>query len=817
MTELLLKTLGIRANEAGDLARTTVELHGLHPGYLLLGAVLLGLLVWFMYRRAAEDLPRWRQVSLTVLRALFLVLILGLLLRPVLKVTFESGIRRTVLLLFDTSASMSEIRDQRSTEPDLKRAALVAGELDPTKGLEQELPTASAGIREVPRVELVKSALKNPKLALLPALAKDFDLAAYSFDRSLAEVPGASFTAAIDEKGQVVGGGAPALKLDWVDRLRATGEGSAVGDAVRDVISRKRGQALAGVVLVTDGANNAGTQPLDAAALAKQDGVPLFVYGVGITSPRDVIVSTILAQEVAFAKDEVPVTVRVRTMGMAGQSAMLTVQMGSEKAEKNVEFNADGETLVGVSLTPKDPGEFEITASVEPRADEVMKENNVAQAQRIRVIDGKMKVLMVEQTPRWEFKYIQAALMRDRRIDFKCVLLEGDEDLSDQTDSPYLREFPKKKEDLFKYDLLIIGDVPPATFTPQQTEAIAEFVSKFGGAMVMLAGKRHAPSAFRGSMIEKMLPVELESSDLSNPATANKPVKVELTPSGKSQPMLRLAPSEPESAALWGRMPPLFWIAKVARARPAADVLVVDPDPAKSTRYGKMPVVAKQQYGLGQVLYIGTDNLWRWRKNVGDRFHSALWGQIAQHLALPHLLGASKRTQLSSDQRNYTTGSKVTVIARLYSESFDPMTDPAVRATYVETSNGSAPRELILRQVPNHPALYKGELVAPGAGLYRVSVDHDKGAQLEFAVADPKRELTESAMNEKLLQQMAEASGGQFYREETLYRLPGAMPGKQERKQTTMEAELWSSPIYFALLMLVVTCEWVLRKMSQLK
>ena len=58
-----------------------------------------------------------------------------------------------------------------------------------------------------------------------------------------------------------------------------------------------------------------------------------------------------------------------------------------------------------------------------------MKDNN-SRAQRLKVIDAKIKVLLVDQSPRWEFRYLQAMLLRDRRVDLKCFLVEGDKAIS---------------------------------------------------------------------------------------------------------------------------------------------------------------------------------------------------------------------------------------------------------------------------------------------------------------------------------------------------------------------------------------------------
>jgi hypothetical protein len=280
--------------------------------------------------------------------------------------------------------------------------------------------------------------------------------------------------------------------------------------------------------------------------------------------------------------------------------------------------------------------------------------------------------------------------------------------------------------------------------------------------------------------------------------------------------MLRVAETETDSAARWAQLPPVYWIQKVARAKPAAEVLAVDPDPTKGSRYGKMPVIALQQYGLGQVLYVGTDNLWRFRKNVADRYHAALWGQMVQRMALPHLLGAARRTQLSSDQKTYPTGSRVGIYARLFTETYEPFKEPVVRGSYA-ASGTNDPREVILRPVPGQPGMYRGEFTAERPGTYQLNVEHDQATKLEFSIVAPNVELAEPAMNKALLEEMAKASGGAFFREEDLHTLRSKLGPSTERIESTLEVELWSSPFYFLLLLIPVTAEWVMRKMSQLK
>ena len=788
--------------------------------FLGMGFVALAVLLY----RAQRDVPTVRKYVAAGLRALFLLMVLALLLRPALRFNLEGTMRRGLIFLSDDSSSM-KIPDPRTDDADRARAAIALGQLDPLKGLDQPQPPRAAEPVAVPRVDLLKSVLKNEKLNLLPRLGGEWDVRPFAFAGAARELASAEAPGPASPHAQ------------WADRLKGEGAATALGDALREVLARTRGQPLAGIVLATDGANNSGnTAPLAAAEMAQRQGVPLYVYGVGIASPKDVIVANIFAQDVAFLDDSVAVAVRVRSSGMDGAAGRVVLKLGEQTvATEEVRF-AGGEQLVPLKFTPKKAGDFRLSASIDPANDEVVKDNN-AQSQPIRVIDAKIKVLLVEQSPRWEFKYLQALLLRDRRVQLKCVLIEGDPEIASAPDSPYLARFPTSKEELYKFDLIIFGDVDVRNFAAGQVEALNEFVSKLGGGFLMIAGRSHAPWTYKGSPIEKMLPIEVEAPKSGGAAAGgaskgelnDRPIKLELTPAGRRSMTMRLADTEDESARLWASLPPIYWDAAVVRPKPAAEVLLVDPDPGRATRFGKMPVIAIQQYGVGQVCYVGTDNTWRWRRNVGDVYHAMLWGQIVQRLSLPHLLGESKRVQLTADKRNYSSGEKVTIYARLFTDSYEPLVEPSAKGWYAlrpgtaaTTQNGNGngnglKHGVALRPVPDQPGMYRGEFTAPAPGEYGFALERDEKVVLDLSIADPKLELGETAMNEALLRQMASTSGGAFFREEDLYKLPDAIRLKTESVKSTLDVEIWSSPAYFLVLLGLVTSEWILRKTMQLK
>ena len=823
MTEFLLKLCGVKVEGASRVSGAEfVFRNHAWMGWVLGLGLVLALLAWYSYwRDAAGIVGRAQRRVLTALRMLFFALLLLLLLRPVIAFTVESAIRRSLLTLVDASGSM-KIQDPRFDPSDLKRSAIAKGLLDPRKGLEQPLdPAMAAEVKLLPRVEVMRSMLKNEKLGLWPALQKDLDLGAFFFGQTLTEAGTISGPATAAPGAAAT----PASPTAWLDALDPKATATALGDAVRELLNRKRGQALAGIFLATDGASNYGAPALESARLARQEGVPLFIYGVGILSPRDIIVASLLTQDVAFVKDELPVTVRVRGQGLKGEQAKLIVKLiptkggeGLVVAEKELTFADDEDLVVSVPFTPKEMGEYELRASVEPRNDEASKDNNTV-AQRLRVIDSKVKVLYVESTPRWEFRYLQNTLLRDRRLETKYVLLEGDPAIAEGEQSPYLAKVPPMKDDLFKFDLIIIGDVAAKEFSAEQLGAFEEFVQKFGGSMLFIAGPRANPTGYGGSALERLLPVELDPAAGQQASTPSVGIVAELTPQGRANPLLKLTASDSENLEAWRKFGKLYWAAKVLRAKPAAQVLLVDADGSRANRHGKQVLAAFQQYGLGQVFYLGTDNTWRWRKNESERNHTLLWGQLAQKLGLHHLLGGSKRTQLTVDKQNYTTGERVSVYARLYGTDYSAVRQPTAEAGYTVRVAGTAgPRQdVVLRAVPDQAGMYRADFVALSPGVHQFSVKNDPGTVLEFNVTEPKYESGETAMNEPLLRQMAEASGGAYFREENLWQLPETIAKKAERITTTVDGELWTSPLYFALLLLVGSAEWLLRKRWHLK
>ena len=815
MNDWILKLTGETVEAGSEVVGSQLEFHGgMEWIWIALLAAAFAMVIWISYRWLPAELSSGRKATLIILRVAFLVLLLGVLLRPVLTLSLERKIRQTLLVLVDSSRSMA-IADPRVTSEDIKRAAIAKGHLDARKGLDQELEEGRAEeFKVLARTNVLQSVLSDETLNLLPELSEKFDLVTFTFGLGgqVRELQRA-------HREQEKDPSAPSAKLTlkdfpWIDELGAVHSATAMGDSLRETLNRKRGQSLAGIWMISDGAHNTGVQPRTVGSELSNAGVPLYFYGVGITSPRDIIITEMDAPPAAFLEDELLVRVRVRSQGLAGENGQLILTLNGEKvAEETVAFGPDGEQQIPLRFKTNISGEFELKASMAARDDETDSNNNEA-ARRLRIVDEKIKVLFVEQSPRWDFRYLHAVLTRDRRVQAKTLLLEGDPALAREENTPYLESFPENKKDLFEYDVVVLGDVDPKRLTVTQMENLNEFVSRFGGAFVMIAGRKFSPHAYLDTPVADMLPVEFEKGTDGSGAEiiADKPIRVQLTALGKVDPMLNLVGEDEASITLWDDLPPIYWVAQVD-SKPGAEVLMVDPN--QETNHGKLPIIARHRYGLGQVLYVGTDNTWRWRRNVGDLYYTRFWGQISQRMAQQRFIGADKRTQISLNSQNYMTGDRIRAYARLYQEGYEPFDDEEVSGVY-SSADGSQ-SEVMLKVVEGQPGLFFGEFIAPAAGQYQFHLEPSPETKRDFTVAEASLEMAETAMNANLMEDLATMTKGRFFREEDLHELAGAIKADRVGVQSRMEVELWATPLYFILILLMVTVEWVVRKFSYLK
>jgi uncharacterized membrane protein len=241
-----------------------------------------------------------------------------------------------------------------------------------------------------------------------------------------------------------------------------------------------------------------------------------------------------------------------------------------------------------------------------------------------------IRVLYIEQTPRWEYRFLRGLLEREAaRIELRVLLLDADRD-SAQQDRLALTGFPDRKE-LSPSHVVILGDVDPKhpAFTAEHQKTLTSFVRIRGGGLLVIAGRLHGPQALKGTPLEPVLPVVLE---MSGKKTEQKEgFRLSWTSDGRKHPLFQLGKDEKASQDLWDQLPEIYGVVEGIRARDGAKILAVHP-PVKRDK-AEYPLVLEQTFENGRTLFLGIDETWRWRAVDQGKAHAKFWLTAINHLA----------------------------------------------------------------------------------------------------------------------------------------------------------------------------------------
>jgi hypothetical protein len=651
------KLFGPTVQAHGGSQEWSLGHEGLDPGWAFILFLVFAAVTFWSYRRFAPDVPPWRRLVLTALRVAFVAVFLALLVKPVLNITINEPIREKLLVLLDASQSMA-FADKRDRLDDLKRAAIGAGLLDPAGGLSQGLPADALKVKSITRWDLLNRIAANEKLDLWRRLAKKADIEIYRFGRDAAN---ASLQADSGEDFQI------SAVTGLLKTIHPDQPATAIGESLREVLRENRGQPVAGIFVVTDGGNNSGLPPAEAAQVAREQNVPLFVFGMGIVTPPDLILQDLTGPKLAFVKERIVVKAKLRYQGISEKksvTATLTAD-GKELDRQTIAIGQDGESDVEFAFIPQEIGDLKLEAAIPALPEETATDNNTTST-KVRIIDNKVHVLFVEQQPSWEFRYLLEYMQRDRRLSVRSVLIDGEPGLDKIKDSPFLPALPDNRTAFFENEVIIIGDVDPADLGETRMKIINQWVEA-GGGVIFLAGPKFNPLAYKGTPLEPILPVVAETRLPPNQIGQRSVELIQLkrTVLGESSPYLQLSTDPTENEKIWSSFRGVRWTAPIAKAKPTAQVLLVDTRADRASREGPQPVIAVQEYGAGTCIYIGTNETYRWRSNTGEKYYSRFWGQLMESLSLQRLQGASALTQLKVERPQYYVGEKIVIAGKV--------------------------------------------------------------------------------------------------------------------------------------------------------
>ena len=423
------------------------------------------------------------------------------------------------------------------------------------------------------------------------------------------------------------------LTFNWKQKLRATGKETDLGDALQALLGAQQGeQPIAGIVVYSDGRNNQGRHPSDAAAFAGKVEIPIYTIGLGsVNPPKNLRLVSFTAPKKVFPNNEFRMQAEISGQGYAGKEVTLTVTprvtQGNDDPERYLKI---AKKITKTFTMPSDPklvsktvelvdmikleyhslseqkerkkknklkaDKFKITydVKIESAEEDFYPEDNQSQRE-MEVVTKKMKLLFIAGGPTREYRFILSQLSRPTlnekiqrfEVQFDCsTLLQTAHQNSDQGMAKMLFELPQTMEEFNEYDCILCFDPNWQAFPEEQIKLLQRWVAEKSGGLIFIAGPVFMPewTADLGSLdssitsplerIQNLLPVEffISRNHKMTRAKYRTVTPLGLTYEGKRSKFLWLTDDEQTSLELWKSFPGIYNYFQVRRVKENARV-----------------------------------------------------------------------------------------------------------------------------------------------------------------------------------------------------------------------------------------------------
>src|SRR5882672_322905 len=644
-----------------------------------------------------------------------------------------------------------------------------------------------------PRSAFVQQQLTGPSARLLDALSQRFVVRFFRFSSSADRVPSAA-------------------------DLKFGGTSTRIGQALDRARDELAGLPLAGLVMVTDGADTSDAAIDESLASLKARSIPVFTVGLGQERfARDIQVTRVETPRTALKGTALVVDVVLSQTGYGGSTVPLTVEDdGRIVSTQEVTLPSDGESAtVKVRFTASEAGARVFKFRVKDQTGEQVTQNNARDA-LIEIRDGKEKILYFEGEPRPEMKFINRGVKDDKNIQL-VVLQRTAENKFYRIGVTHPEElvsgFPKTREDLFAYRAIILGSVEAASFTPEQLRMLADFVSKRGGGLLALGGRRSfAEGGWTGTPVGEVLPVVADAAN----AKYLSELSVRPTRAGALFPVTQIADTESASTAKWNDMPAVTTVNSVHQVKPGATILLSAADNQRKDQV----VLAYQSYGRGKAIAMPIQDSWLWKMDVkvpvADTTHAMFWRRMLRWL----VDGVPGQVNVTTTADRVEPGEPVKLAAEVLDAAYTEVNDSRVMARITAPSGKVS--EVPVDWTVTRDGDYRASFTPEEAGIYdiRVAAVRDQkdlgAAAMHVRVSAGDAEYFDAAMRAPLLRRIAEETGGRFFTPANAASLPEAVSYTGRGVTVVEERELWDMPALLMMLVALVGMEWGYRRVRGL-
>lgn len=656
--------------------------------------------------------------------------------------------------------------------------------------------------------------------------------------------------------------------------LASNGRATSISSGLQLVSEQIGPDEPASVILVTDGRHNMAGDPTEPARLLASRGVK--VYGLLVGSAEvspDAAVEQVDAPEWIFRDDTLTARTLIRMDGLSGKQVEVQFLRAGSVLDRKLVTATSNQHLEPLTFTDKPPEapsfEYEIRVSEAPG--EVNLQNN-RQSFRVAVKKDKLYALVIEDRPRWEYRYLVNYLLRDQRMKVQTVLLSPAEIQGVSPPEPVQASpantrveaqiLPQTRAEWSAFDFIVLGDVGPDVLSAQQQQFIAAAVRDKGATLVTIAGQHHMPAQYADTPLAEVLPITFTPQYAPELIVrhARLGVRPALAPEGAASVLGQFGLEAGANASLWSAVPLWYWHSPYTQVKPAASALwsIVETDagPAPGAEAAgtlassrRRALLSSMTIGLGKSLHLASDQSWRLRQVDGQNLHDRFWGQVVRWAVGSDLPAGGKFVRFGASRPRYTQGEPVVITARILREDLTPyagLTFSASARALPQKDSAGKPigdshtvAEARMIETPEAPGYYRGtlgglppgdlEITLRGSEVERL-LDEDPSVTQKSVLIQvlPQLDLEQRNMNtdRAMLARITQAGGGFMVDAPYADVLASHLPEVQQKQIIAQQigfftdprdhGTYWAHGLFFLLFALLITAEWVVRKASGL-
>jgi len=688
---------------------------------------------------------------------------------------------------------------------------------DETQRADRNTTNALTSFQQTPRLTRATRLLTSLHDSVLTPLQEKADVRISSFDQSLTRVtsqndPATEITSrlpAADEEGNI--------KVNQI--------GTDLSAVLEQLIRDRLEQPLAAAFIFTDVGHNRSTavNPRDVAADLK--GTPIYIVPIGNTQHvRDVILQSVFVPNVAMRNDDIVIEATLQAHDCEGESCFVQLMQDGEAIDQRVVEIDSGFATRKIRFEQKmsEVGVQQFQLAISPLEGELTDKNNFDDFE-VNVTRSDIKILLADELPRWEYRYLAQLFRRDPKVECDELLFQPRQIATGRRQES--GTFPTTVEEWDQYDVVILGDLAPNHLSAASQESLIEYLKDRGGTVVLIAGSSAKPQAYVDHPLESIVPVSPVADDQKGIADSGYAFHV--TKVGRDHNALMIGDTDEATRNAWNfvnQVSPIYEVNDWRQPRASAHTLIsavprgtLDPEYAAKQN----ALLCWQPVGRGMTVYLAAPDTWRLRLLRGDRLHYRFWGQLLRWAIAADLSAGSEAVRIKPDKSRYTSNEPVQIVVRLTDKDGVPVVAEGLQAVAKRDDDQQSIPLVADAEIPGQ---YRGDFRNLAAGVYSVQAvgaDVDKLLQdseqeasiASFTVqAELPVELLDTRCDRALAQQIANITGGQVLPPtavEEVLSLTNLEPEVTERIETT---PLWLQWKYLWLVFGCLQTEWIVRK-----